>query len=111
MQNDVAGGGGPSRYGCGLLLSLLAVFNLIDYRMTSLAVGAGYPELNPLVAALIRRGWFGLYKIGLIPAALLCLWLARRHLTGLALRLLLFTFAAYSGLMVYFGWARLAGYL
>lgn len=111
MRNPSVRRGGPSRCGYGPLLLLLSAFNLIDYRLTSRAVGAGCPELNPFAAALIGRGWFGLYKVGVIPAALLFLWLARRHLTGFARRLFFAVFIAYAALMVYFGWALLAGLL
>ncbi|MGI5839721.1 MAG: DUF5658 family protein [bacterium] len=101
--------GWVSRQGYRLLLLLLAIFNLIDYRVTMVSVNAGFPEMNPFVAFLSRRGCFGIYKLVLVPAGLLFLWFARRNVTRRALQLLLFTFAAYAALMTYFGWALPAG--
>ena len=73
------------------------VFNVADLVLTYDALNAGRAEeLNPFMNALFAWGLAPvvLYKVGVVSAGLLALWLLRRH------RLVLYTTAA---LAVLFG--------
>jgi hypothetical protein len=64
------------------LLLAVWVFNTADFVLTADALRAGRAEeLNPLMDALFGLGLLpvALYKIGVVTAGLVALWLLRRH--------------------------------
>ena len=78
------------------LLLAVWVFNAADLVLTADALQAGRAEeLNPLMAALFGLGLLpvALYKIGVVTAGLVALWLLRRH------RIVLYTAAGLAGLL------------
>jgi hypothetical protein len=78
------------------LLLAVWVFNAADFILTADALQAGRAEeLNPLMDALFGLGLLpvALYKIGVVTAGLVALWLLRRH------RIVLWTAAALAGLL------------
>jgi hypothetical protein len=92
------------------LLLAVWVFNTADFVLTADALQAGRAEeLNPLMDALFGMGLLpvALYKIGVVTAGLLALWLLRRHrivlYTAIALAVLLGLIVVYHivGLWLY----------
>lgn len=84
------------------LLIGIAAFNVADYLFTSLALGLGFRELNPVMDLVVHTPYFRLIKVVLIPLMLYYIW-RQRHLAGQ--RVLAYTwiaFLAYLALMVYF---------
>jgi hypothetical protein len=78
------------------LLLAVWVFNVADFVLTADALQAGRAEeLNPLMDALFGLGLLpvALYKIGVVTAGLVALWLLRRH------RIVLFTATALAVLL------------
>jgi len=78
------------------LLLAVWVFNVADFVLTADALQAGRAEeLNPLMDALFGLGLLpvALYKIGVVTAGLVALWLLRRH------RIVLYTAAALAVLL------------
>lgn len=64
------------------LLLAVWVFNVADFVLTADALRAGRAEeLNPLMDALFGLGLLpvALYKIGVVTAGVIALWLLRRH--------------------------------
>jgi hypothetical protein len=92
------------------LLLAVWVFNAADFVLTADALQAGRAEeLNPLMDALFGLGLVpvALYKIGVVTAGLVALWLLRRHrivlytATGLAVLLGLIVVYHIVGLWLY----------
>jgi len=78
------------------LLLAVWVFNTVDLVLTADALRSGRAEeLNPLMDALFSWGLLPVaaYKIGVVTAGLVALWLLRRH------RIVLFAAAGLAGML------------
>lgn len=85
-----------------VLLVLIGIFNFVDFWATQdLVVFGGHSEWNPLMQGLVGTPYFALYKLVLIPAGLLFLWLVRKSLVPKYMNLVRFTCGIYALLMLY----------
>lgn len=87
------------------------VFNIIDYYVTLYALEAGLREGNPVVAWIMRAGYFTETKLVGVPLLLLGVWLCRGRMGRRLWYYAWAVFVCYGGLMVYFGWLFRRGYL
>jgi hypothetical protein len=95
----------------GLLLVGTGVFNIIDYYVTVYALEVGFGEGNPVVAWIMRAGYFTEVKLLVVPVLLVGVWLGRERVGRRVWYYVWVVFVCYGGLMVYFGWLFRRGYL
>ena len=85
-----------------MLLSLIALFNGLDYLATQNLVAFGeHGEWNPLMRGLVGTPYFAFYKLRLIPTGLMFLWLVRKWAVPKYLGLVKLACGAYGLLMIY----------
>lgn len=84
-----------------MVVAWFLALNVLDLGVTLHLVGRGAIEMNPLMAALLERGWewAAVFKVATTAGVALGLWLGRRHLlvrrTGSAFLLLLAAITVY----------------
>ena len=91
------------------ILFALAVMNILDYAFTLRAVYVlGATEANPIMAATMGTPAFAVIKLLIVPALCYLLWCVRHMWSRPAIRgLLLFVFAAYSGVTAWHVYGQL----
>ena len=91
------------------ILIALAAMNILDYAFTMRAVYVlGATEANPIMAAALGTPAFAVIKLLIVPALCYLLWRSRHLWSRPAIRgLLLFVFAAYSGVTAWHVYGQL----
>ncbi|EEG78443.1 DUF5658 family protein [Dethiobacter alkaliphilus] len=87
----------------GLMLICVAFFNAADYFLTLHALSLGFREGNPVMALIVDTAYFPKVKLIIVPLLLLFLWLVRVRVGRRLFGYVSVIFAAYSLLMVYYG--------
>jgi len=84
------------------MLTLIAVFNIVDFFATEDLVTFGdHSEWNPLMRGLVGTPYFAIYKLVLIPMGLLFLWSVRSSVVPKYKGLIRLACGVYALLMVY----------